>query len=489
MTTTGRPPMLGVVRPDQKHRYVMGIAYRHLIDDDGRPRKMSVQASHALEILNAPDDRVDTKVRAQARHQLYHDPSVRLQKSVAERHSLAGYPIYREHDRSAPPIGEILHSHVDGSELRIFARISDPAVVADIDAGTLPDFSIGYDFAFDALGHLETPIKEVSLTQRGFFDGTRVLGVCAHNGGSGGGAAAGGNKSAQYIERAGPLGSHSAVGTFRTQHLLVDPPSAAMSTPKSTSQTPDNAGQPDLAALMERIASLEKEKSTLAQQAQSATKRAQTLQAKYAEEKAENLKGVLALFQGEPAEEGGAPPPLPQELENALTNFMTNPEYSDTARQLTNLTERIGNLKKEHLEYKTSLETEKTAFDEYKQQVEGEKEDDDAASGTPDLSEMHQPTHEAQKRQREWQQTTQDAMKMAGGIPGNLSFNGQEVPMQTMGSVNASAAGRPAKRARTDISGPFDTPEKNLFMQQLTQLKANNSYDIRNEPASLHKRD
>lgn len=476
-----KPPNVGVVRPGQTARYVIGVAYRNLLDDDGQRRTLSVQASRAADILKAPEGTYSAKERAQARHAFYHDPSVRLQKAVAEQHSLHGYPIYREHDRAAPPIGEILHSHVESNELRIYAKVTDPAVVAEIDAGHLPDFSIGYDFEFDALGTHATPIKEVSLTRRGFFDGTNVIGVCAHDH-SAGDTGALGNKSAQYLQRAGPLASHSAVGTLHTHRILAAArtPPATMSTNASSPQSAaPEGGAADQAQILERLAALEKQNRELAERAKAAESKAQVYQQSYAEQNSDKLNKILDLFRAPAEKEGEEPAPLPETLEAALTNFLTSPQYRDSGKALADFADRVDTLKKEHVEYKTSLETEKTAFQEFRDKMEAERADADETS--PELGDMHQPTDPARKRHREWAQNVVDGMKKYGGQqPGAMNLRGDVKPLE----VNASRAQPPAKRART--TGPFKTDAQNMFMEQLTQLRHNMPMDIRHEPAYMH---
>lgn len=473
------------MRSAQKHgaaRYLTGIAYRGLVPGDG-PRRLSVRASQAEAILTAPEGAYDPKVRAAARQAYYHDPSVKLQRGMVERVSLHDYPLYREHDENGTPIGKILHSCVDGDEVRIWAKVWDPAVVAEIDAGTLPDFSIGYDFDEDALGRRVPRYKEVSLVRNGFFSGTNVLSVTASGAtASGGTAVARANKGDHYIERAGALGSHSAVGTLTAVHLAAATP-PAMSTPSANSNE-SNSGpaavpSSEHAKMMEELAAMRRKLAETEKRAQSAEQQAGTYRQTYAEQNQPQLERALAFMRGPAPEEGKESPELAPLLSQFVTEMFTNPEHRDAVPQIMGFVERAETTQKEAGDWRSKFETVQSDFETFRQNQEAEKA---ASDSTPSLGDMHQPSQGLKDFQSG--KTAVEAMKLAGsgqsvGFAAPVSgFSDGTIAGKrpAPAAIAASSEERATKRARYG-SNPNWSPQQNAafhaFMDTISNARKN----------------
>lgn len=128
-----------------------------------------------------PTNRISSSLKN--RNEFYHDPALRLTTDdIDALDGAEGAPLCVEHNRR-DVVGSVHHTFVDHDDPRqgwkIIARVPlnerGEQVVADIKAGKLNGFSVGYEGSLEHGRNVKfKTFHEISLVQEPFFDGCNL---------------------------------------------------------------------------------------------------------------------------------------------------------------------------------------------------------------------------------------------------------------------------------------------------------------------------
>jgi hypothetical protein len=190
-------------------RFIFGNAYNLLIPDAANGRttaRLPLQVEAA--IAKTPAERTA----------LFSRDDVRIPTSVGTDDTwMRDAPLMREHNVAAGPIGRVLSTRVDGTDLHVVAEVTDPDTIAALDAGQLRGLSVSYTRDPDASGPARFRFHELSLCEQPRFEGCAVTVVASREAT---------NKSDMYLGASG--GSQVLSELFAS---LTAPPAPKMSSP------------------------------------------------------------------------------------------------------------------------------------------------------------------------------------------------------------------------------------------------------------------
>lgn len=218
----------------QDKRFFVGVAYNLLIDraaggDHGGGAAGGVGAGPNRQGPQTPSLAQIMASSGHDRQKLYHHPAIRLPRTEMGRDNGDAHwrdrPLLLDHgnmpEYGKRPVGRILSSRIVQDRVEISGEVTDPSVIAKLDAGKFKSLSVGYQVkegpaaqiqgaaagggggGSSPTGHTAEGrpysfhVEEVSLCEVPFFDGCaiKVLASDANTAGEGGSAGQSGSPS------------------------------------------------------------------------------------------------------------------------------------------------------------------------------------------------------------------------------------------------------------------------------------------------------